>query len=402
MFDEHPWKRRAIELKRRIKSDDPRHGEDGVRDDDTTTDSDDDSCIDLEDEDLDGPGKGQWGLLFFHFPDDSLNPPVLTEEQVMSLLLPPSCSLTKSTRVSPFLKCTASLKYDPVTSLYSLNGRGCQHTGDQTCAALEAFRLHWCSELQSLIDTMQKSIIPARCLPAFLKKTMEGTSVDPECLVRHLCDVYHLDTSETDEDLKLRFKSLLLTKSIPFLDPPVLRYKCSLCFDWFPNIVKHRHHIKIGRFGTHPVGNIEAVTERYFILPLHSGTGAPLVLQKSLKVMLATDFTPHTDPNPSHLPEAHCDASPLQQLTVPFYIDSLCWSEQLEKSKESPLTFLEIKSLASGHMISKKKRQQWAEKGSLVEEFLFSLPQFVREYLKGAEWRISSAHCSVIELVTAG
>jgi len=314
----------------------------------------------------------------------------------MALLLP--WSSRKTTRVSPFLKHTASLEYDPVTSLYSLSGRACQHTGDQTCVALEAMRLHWCSELQSVIDTMQRSIVPARCLPAFLRKTTEGTPVDPECLVRHLRDAYRLDTSETDEDLKLRFRSLLLTRSIPFLDKPVLRYQCSLCFDWFPRIVRHRYDVKIGRFPAHPGGVIKGSPERHFILPLKSGTGAPLALQKSLKVMLTPRFTPHTEPNPSHLPEAPA----LRHLTIPSYVDSLCWSEQLKDSKESLLTFLEIKSLASGHMTSKKQRRQWAEKGSLVEEFLLFLPQFVYEYLKGAELRISSAHCSVRELVTAG
>jgi hypothetical protein len=327
----------------------------------------------------------------------------------MFLLLPRSSR--DSARVSPFLKQTASLGYNSVTKLYSLSGKDCQHSGDhlaRNCVALEALGLRWCPELQSVIDTTQKSIVTARCLASFLKRITSGTLVDAECLLHHLRDIYHIDISESDEDLKLRLKCLLLTKSISLLDGPVLRYKCSLCFEWFPRISQHCHHVKIGRFRTHPVGKIEIALKRYFILPLKSGTGATMALQKSLKVMLAPDFTFPADSNPEplrgHPLETHHDESPLTQLTIPAYVDNLGWSDQLEKAQESPLTFLEIKDLASGHRTSKKERCYHA-KGSpslLVEEFLFSLPHFVREYLNGAERRISSAHCSVRRFVTVG
>jgi len=318
---------------------------------------------------------------------------VLTEKQLISLLLPRSSR--DSARVSPFLKHTASLGYNSVTKLYSQSGKDCQHSRDhlaRSCVALDALGLRWCSELQSVVDTTQKSIVTARCLPAFLERITNGTLVDAKCLLRHLCDVYHIDISETDEDLKSRLKPLLLTKSISFLDGPVLRYKCSLCFEWFPRIAQHRHHVKI-----------ESALKRYFILPLKSGTGATMALQKSLKVMLVPEFTFPADSDPEPL-ETHRDDPPLTQLTIPAYVDNLGWSDQLEKAQESPLTFLEIKDLASGHRTSKKERRCHAKGSSslLVEEFLFSLPHFVREYLNGAELRISSAHFSVRGFVTVG
>ncbi|KAF8869469.1 hypothetical protein BD779DRAFT_1682084 [Infundibulicybe gibba] len=334
----------------------------------------------------------------------------LTEEQVTSLLLPHHS--IKPTRVSPYLKQTASLSYNPVTKLYLLNGRSCQHTGNQStqsCVALEALNLRWCLELQSIIDTAQKSIVISRCLPAFLEQITNTTLVNAECLILHLCDVYNINTSETEDDLKSRFKGLLLTESIPHLSQPVLRYQCNLCHEWFPRIARHRYDVlKTDRFPLHPAGEIleNDKSKRHFILPLQSGTGATLILQKSLKVMLVVGFISPTNLNQEHAPhglETSClEESPAASLTVPAYVDSLCWLEQLEKAKESPLTFLEIQSLACGARISKKT---WISlEGSPllpVEDFLFSLPCFVREYLKGAEWRISSMHCGVRGLVTA-
>jgi hypothetical protein len=343
---------------------------------------------------------------------------LLTEEELVVLLSPATSTFKQPARVSAYSHRAASLRYDPKTTMYVFHGLCCQHTAssaarqsgskEENCAALEAFHLCWCPELQSIVDNTTKSIVLGRDVRSTLAKVTHATSIDLESLIRHLLDVYSINTNETNMELKNRFQEIVLKELIPVLDQPVLRYECNICRKWFPNIPRHRHDVKSGKYKPHSQGPIfDTTTPRYFILPLKSGgTSAPIPFQKSLKVILAPNFVPdpHSGQKYSDLPQNIPTASsplehfiPIPNLIIPVYVHQLGWLRYLHRVKESPQTFLEVKNLAT-------RRRLFAEDstaGSVVEDFLLLLPNLVKQYFTQAELRVSTAHSSVRELVTA-
>ena len=336
----------------------------------------------------------------------------------MVLLSPATSTFTQPARVSAYSHRAASLHYDSKTTMYAFHGLRCQHTApsvarqsgskEKNCAALEAFHLCWCPELQSIVDTTTKSIVLGRDIQSTLAKVTHATSIDLESLIRHLLDAYSINTNETDVELKNRFEEIVLKELIPVLDQPVCRYQCNLCEKWFASIPRHRHDVKSGKYKPHSQGPISnTTTPRYFILPLKAGgTSASMLFQKSLKVILAPNFIPgpHSEQKCSDLPQSIPTASsplehfmPIPNLIIPVYVHQLGWLRYLHRVKDSPQTFLEFKKLAT-------RRRLFVEDGtagSAVEDFLLVLPSLVKQYFTQAELRVSTAHSSVRELVTA-
>jgi hypothetical protein len=340
----------------------------------------------------------------------------LKEEQLRFLLSPLASTSAPFKKVSVYSDRATSLCYDPERALYTFRGFSCQHTTSsvaqsgsrvESCAALEAFILYWCPQLGSIVDIANKSVILGRDVKTTLAKVTRATSIDLETLICHLCSAYPINTLESDRELEERFAKITLEESVPFLDPPVLRYQCNRCQRWVPYIARHRYDVKIGRFKGHSQDPIsDSTAPQYFVLPLKStGNSAGVALQRSLKVILAPGFIHDSDSKQKdstllqNFPAA--SSPPILDLIIPAYVHQLRWLEHLHRVKDSPKTFLEVKNLAT--RASKRTRGLFKDgtPGFVIEDFLLMLPGLVKEYFIQAESRISSAHSSVRELVTA-
>ncbi|KAF8256336.1 hypothetical protein EI94DRAFT_643413, partial [Lactarius quietus] len=344
----------------------------------------------------------------------------LREEELRFLLSPLTPSSIPPARVSAYAVRAASLSYDVETGLYTFRDLCCQHTPSSAahqssskanCAALEAFHLYWCPELQSIVDKTNKSIVLGRDIQKTLVKVTCATPIHSDFLMRHLRSAYPSLISETDLELDKRFGKIVLKESIPVLRQPVLRYQCNLCQGWFPNIARHRHNVKEAHHNQHPHGQISDTSPtRYFVLPLKAGgTSASKCFQASLKVILDPDFVPHTEENYSDLcqtiPTASSSSEPspsISNLIIPVYVHQLGWIKYLHLVKGSPKTFLEVKNLAVRSSKHRRGLFKDGTPGFLIEDFLLVLPGLIKQYFAQAELRISTAHGSVREFVTDG
>ncbi len=302
------------------------------------------------------------------------------------MLLCSQVSVRKLPRSSVLDQDLTGLLLSKGTGKFGYNGALCTHkpseissSGLGTCAVLDALHLCWCRELGTLIDMTAKSVVLGMTLKEFLHVTG-----DPDKVLKHITNSFHVDLSETLE---------------------ALQAKCNVCEKWFASIPKHRNRTKDDPAHLNKIGY--GIKPQLCIPLFQPGSKQSLMVQKSFFMPL--------DPKPKHRckglpPPDIVDPTSIltppsnrsKPLATPAYVHRLGWDQYLSRIENDPTIFLSFHDLAG--LTSRKLRASFGPKTPQfkLESFLQRLPKAVTNYLLHAVMRLRGAHQATISLVTEG
>ena len=325
----------------------------------------------------------------------------------LAALLCPQFSVCEPPRSSVLDQDLTGLRLSKETGTFNYNGVLCAHKSSKnTCVVLEALHLRWCRELSTLIDRTANSVVLGTTLNEFLQG--RGSIANPDNVMEHIDNSFHVDLSESLEALQARIRGLVVQQPIEGLAEPVVRYKCNICEKWFANIPKHRSRTKDD---PNHVNKINYDIKPQYCIPLFNpGSKQSLMVQNSFFVPLDPKYKHRTEELP---PSDTVNLSPIltppsdhpKPLTIPAYVQRLGWERYLSCIEGDPTVFISFHDLASqpglGSRKSRAKRDPKTPQSKL-ESFLKRLPKVVANYLSHAIMRVRGAHQGIISLVTEG